>query len=42
MCAQTSLDQRDNPPTVTCTHDGMTMTFATFGEMVQHMQLMHS
>ena len=42
MCAQTTLGQRDTPPAVTCTHDGMTMTFANFGEMVQHMRLMYS
>jgi hypothetical protein len=40
MCAQMHLGQRDNPPALTCTHDGMTMTFATFGEMVQHMREM--
>ncbi len=40
MCAQATSGQRDNPPTVTCTHDGMSMTFANFGEMVQHMRAM--
>ena len=40
-CAQMHLGQRDNPPAVTCTHDGMTMTFANFGAMVQHMRAMH-
>ena len=40
MCAHTTLAQRDNPPSVTCTHDGMTMTFANFGAMVQHMHSM--
>ena len=40
MCAHTTLGQRDNPPAVSCTHDGMTMTFANFGEMVQHMRAM--
>jgi hypothetical protein len=39
-CAHTTLAQRANPPSVTCTHDGMTMTFANFGEMVQHMHSM--
>ena len=41
MCAQTSLGQRTNPPTITCNHDGMTMTFANFGEMVLHMKAHH-
>lgn len=41
-CAQEHLGQRTSPPQVTCTHDGMTMTFPTFGAMVQHMQEMHS
>lgn len=36
-CAQEHLGQRADPPSVTCTHDGMEMTFATFGKMVQHM-----
>jgi hypothetical protein len=40
MCAQ-QLGQRADPPAVTCTHDDMTMTFATFGEMVEHMRTMH-
>lgn len=40
MCAHTTLGQRANPPAVTCTHDGMTMTFANFGKMVQHMKEM--
>lgn len=26
---------------VTCTHDGVTMTFANFGAMVQQMRSMH-
>ena len=39
MCAQMSLGQRDNAPQVTCTHDGITMTFANFGAMVQHMRV---
>ena len=38
MCAQMSLGQRDNAPQVTCTHDGITMTFANFGAMVEHMR----
>lgn len=38
MCAQLHLGQRDNPPALTCSHDGTTVTFATFGEMVRHMQ----
>ena len=37
-CAQEQLGQRPDPPQVTCTHDGHSHTFATFGEMVQHMQ----
>ena len=40
-CAQEHLGARDGAPAVTCTHDGMTMTFPTFGAMVQHMQEMH-
>lgn len=36
-CAQMSLGQRAGAPAVTCTHDGTTMTFANFGQMVQHM-----
>ena len=40
MCAH-ELGQRADVPTVTCTHDGMTMTFATFGDMVEHMRQMH-
>lgn len=39
MCAQEHLGQRENPPALTCTHDGMTMSFPTFGAMVAHMQL---
>ena len=41
MCAHTTLGQRENPPAVTCTHDRVTMTFANFGEMVQHMKEHH-
>lgn len=38
MCAQMTLGQRDNPPWVTCTHDGVSITFANFGAMVRHMR----
>lgn len=37
-CAHARLGQRDNPPSVTCTDNGVTMTFANFGAMVQHMR----
>lgn len=40
MCAQMALGQRANPPAVTCTDDGMTMTFPTFGAMVAQMRAM--
>ena len=40
-CAQEHLGQREGAPSVTCTHDDMTMTFATFGAMVQHMREHH-
>ena len=40
-CAQTSLGQRTSPPSLTCSHDGMAMTFANFGEMVLHMKAHH-
>lgn len=40
-CAQEHLGQRDGAPAVTCAHDGMTMTFATFGAMVGHMKEHH-
>lgn len=40
MCAH-QLGARDNAPAVTCSHDGMTMTFANFGAMVKHMRAMH-
>ena len=40
MCAH-QLGQRAGAPAVTCTHDGMTMTFANFGAMVEHMRQMH-
>lgn len=36
-CAHTSLGQRESPPAVTCTDNGVTMAFPNFGEMVQHM-----
>jgi len=39
MCAQ-ELGARADAPTVTCTHDDMTMTFANFGAMVEHMRQM--
>lgn len=40
-CAREHLGQRPDPPAVTCTMpDGSTMTFATFGAMVQHMREM--
>jgi hypothetical protein len=32
--------QRPDAPAVTCTHDGMTMTFDNFGAMVEHMRQM--
>ena len=41
-CAQEHLGQREAPPAVTCKHDGMTMTFPTFGAMVEHMQEAHA
>ncbi|MDH4101752.1 MAG: hypothetical protein OEW52_03495 [Thermoleophilia bacterium] len=41
ICAQAHLGQREASPALTCAHDGMTMTFATFGGMVRHMQDMH-
>ena len=37
-CAQEDLGQRDGVPAVTCTHDGVTMMFPTFGAMVEHMR----
>ena len=40
MCAH-ELGGRASAPAVTCTHDRMTMTFATFGAMVEHMRTMH-
>ena len=42
-CAREHLGQRADPPEVTCTMpDGSTMTFATFGAMVQHMRAMEA
>ena len=41
-CVPEHLGQREGAPSVTCTHDGMTMTFPTFGAMVRHMQEMHA
>lgn len=41
MCAH-QLGGRNDAPAVTCSHDGMTMTFPNFGAMVQHMREMHS
>ena len=41
-CAQEHLGQRAEAPSVTCTHDGIEMTFPTFGAMVEHMREMHS
>ena len=37
-CAHMALGPRDNPPAITCSHEGMTMTFPNFGAMVQHMR----
>jgi hypothetical protein len=40
-CAREHLGKRTDTPAVTCTMpDGSTMTFATFGAMVQHMRAM--
>jgi hypothetical protein len=36
-CAQVALGQREDPPTLTCTHDGHVHSFATFGELVAHL-----
>ena len=35
QCAQ--ILPSSNPPSIVCSHDGHTHTFATFGEMVLHM-----
>ena len=40
-CAQMHLGQREDPPSVTCEHDGHVHAFATFGAMVQHMLEAH-
>ena len=40
-CARDHLGQRDGAPAVTCNHDGMQMSFPTFGAMVLHMQQHH-
>jgi hypothetical protein len=42
MCAQEHLGEREGAPRITCSHDGMTMTFPTFGAMVRDMQEMHA
>lgn len=39
-CAKEHLGQRTNPPQVTCAHDER--TFDNFGEMVQHIKVMHA
>lgn len=36
-CAQINLPPGENPPAITCEHDGHVHTFANFGEMVLHM-----
>jgi hypothetical protein len=42
-CAREHLGQRADAPAVTCTMpDGSTMTFATFGAMVQHTRTMQT
>ncbi len=42
-CAREHLGKRADAPAVTCTMpDGSTMTFATFGAMVQHMRAMQA
>lgn len=40
-CAQMHLGPRENPPSLTCGHDGLVHTFATFGDMVKHMLETH-
>ena len=35
-CAQINLPPGENPPAITCEHDGHVHTFANFGEMVLH------
>ena len=39
-CAQ-ELGKRADAPALTRSHDGMTMSFASFGAMVQHMRELH-
>ncbi len=39
LCAH-ELGQRADAPAVSCSHDGMTMSFANFGAMVEHMRQM--
>ena len=41
-CAQEDPGQRDQPPAITCTHDGMQMSFPNFGAVVEHMRELHS
>lgn len=41
-CAQAHLGEREGAPAVTCTHDGVEMTFDTFGAMAQHMTEHHA
>jgi hypothetical protein len=36
-CARMTLGPRDTAPAVTCVHKDVTMTFATFGDMVEQM-----
>lgn len=36
-CARVSLPPAEDPPTITCEHDGHVHTFANFGVMVLHM-----
>ena len=37
-CARMSLPPQPSPPQVTCTHDGQSHTFTTFGKMVAPMR----
>lgn len=39
MYAQMSFGQGHDAHEVICTHDGMTMTFASFGAMLRHMHM---
>lgn len=36
-CAQINLPPGENPPAITCEHDGHVRAFANFGAMVLHM-----